>query len=156
MTRARNLYSASHYEKVIQANYITDHCGFDLKGLGKKVYESTFPVNLESIELLDVNALKNQTKDIVDFVNRAYSFKDERPIWYKINVIDQAVNEYVGVGFLNRNTDWLGFIIGYLSNDRAEQSGDTILTVFDHDFKWAICFTLSQDDSLIYIEKYIS
>ena len=154
MTETRNIYPASHFEKYIQANFTTGHCGIDLETLGKKNYDRTFPVSLDSFELLDTTELKNETKDIIEFVDNVYSAADEKPIWHKINVIDQAINEYAGIGFLNRNNDWLNFIIDYLSNDRAEQSGDTIVTLFDLDFKWAICFTLSQDDSYLRIERF--
>lgn len=154
MTKTRNIYPPGHYEKYIQTNFTTDHCGINLEPIGNKDYDRIFPVDLDSTILFDRKELKREVKEIIDFVDNVYSSWDDKPIWYKINVIDQAINEYVGIGFLNRNIDWLTYIIDYLSNDRAEQCGDTILTVFDLDFNWAICFTLSQDDNCLRIEKF--
>jgi hypothetical protein len=69
-------------------------------------------------------------------------------------VTDQVVNEYVGIGFLNIEDDWLTFILNYLSGDRADQGGDTIIVLFDTEFKWAISFNLCQDEAQLIIELY--
>jgi len=154
LTEIRNIYPTSHYEKYIQANFTNEHCGIDLELLGKKDYEKTFQVDLNTIKLLDRKSLKKESIEIIDFVQNIYPELDTKPIWYKINVIDQAINEYTGIGFLNRDSGWLNFTIDYLSNDRAEQSGDTIMTIFDLEFNWAICFTLSQDDNYLRVERF--
>ena len=148
------IYPPGHYERFIQAEFIVDHCGIDLDLLGKRDYDRTISVNLDSHECIDLNLLKNEIHEIVQFVDDAYEMYDEKPIWYKINVIDQAVNEYVGIGFLNRDQDWLKFIIDYLSNDQAEQSGDTIFVIFDNEFKWAVSFTLSPDNCNMTTERF--
>jgi hypothetical protein len=62
--------------------------------------------------------------------------------------------QYIGVGFLSLESNWINFIINYLDIDRAEQGGDTILTIFDRNFNWAVSFTLIQDDNILKIEKY--
>lgn len=154
MTKIRNIYPTSHYEKYIQANFTNEHCGIDLQILGERDYKKILPVDLNKRELLDRENLKSELLKITEFVQNTYAKLDTKPLWYKINVIDQAINEYTGIGFLNRDFDWLNFTVDYLSNDRAEQSGDTIMTIFDLDFNWAICFTLSQDDNCLKIERF--
>jgi hypothetical protein len=50
---------------------------------------------------------------------------------------------------LDIEQDWFSFTINYLGCDRAEQSGDTIMAVFDRNFTWAVSFTLSQDNKTL-------
>jgi len=126
----------------------------DLNKLGYKTSENTFNVDLDGLELIDINSLRTQIHSTINFVQNSYSFHDDRPVWHRINVIDQAINLYIGVGFLCLETDWLKFVIDYLDIDRAEQSGDTILSIFDRNFKWAVSFKLIQEDSTLKVEKY--
>jgi hypothetical protein len=154
MTEIRNIYSFGHYNSFIQTNFIADHCGVDLTNLGTKMDEAVVKENLDSRILLDRNLLNNEAKSIIHFIQTYYKHPDDKPLWYRINVIDQALNEYVGIGHLNLNGDWLSFITTYLEHDRAEQGGDTMFIIFDIDFKWAVNFTLSQDDSVLRIEQY--
>ena len=154
MTEIRNIYSFGHYDSFIQTNFIVDHCGIDLSKLGTKTNEAVVKVDLDNAALLDRNLLNSEAKSIVSFIQTFYKHTDDRPLWYKINVVDQVINEYIGIGHLNLEVDWLNFIITYLDHDRAQQGGDTIFVVFDTDFNWAVSFTLSQDNSVLLIEQY--
>jgi hypothetical protein len=154
MTETSNIYNLGHYDDYIIHNFVIDHCGIDLIKLGQKTSESIIKVDLEGQNLIDINLLRSEISSTISFIQNFYSFPDDRPIWHRINVIDQAINQYIGVGFLSLENDWLNFIINYLDIDRAEQGGDTILTIFDRNFNWAVSFTLIQDDSILKIEKY--
>lgn len=154
MTEIRNINSFGHYDSFIHANFIVDHCGIDLSKLGTKTDEAIVKANLDNPTLLDRSVLNSEAKSIVNFIQTFYKHPDDRPLWYRINVIDQAINEYIGIGHLNLDSDWLTFITTYLDQDRAEQGGDTIFVVFDTDFKWAVNFTLSQDNSILLIELF--
>ena len=154
MPEIRNINSFGHYDSFIQTNFIVDHCGIDLTKLGSKTDEAVIKANLDSPTLFDRNLLNNEAKSIIKFIQTFYKHPDDRPLWYRINVIDQAINEYIGIGHLNLDGDWLSFVTTYLDQDRAEQSGDTIFVVFDTDFKWAVNFTLSQDNSILLIEQF--
>lgn len=154
MTEISNIYKLGHYDDFITNNFITNHCGIDLSILGRKTSENIFRVDLDGQQLIDLNLVRSEISSTMNFIQNFYSYPDERPIWHRINVLDQAFNQYIGVGFLSLENDWLKFIISYLDIDRAEQSGDTIFTIFDRNFKWAVSFTLVQDDSILKIEKY--
>lgn len=154
MTIIRNINSFGYYDDFIQTNFIVDHCGIELTKLGKKIADTVVKVNLKGPVFLDDGLLRTEAKIFVDFIQKQYKYPDDRPLWYKINVLDQAINEYVGIGHLNLEADWLKFIITYLDLDRAQQGGDTMFIVFDTDFKWAVNFTLSQDDSVLQIEQF--
>lgn len=146
--------SFEYYDSFIQTNFIVDHCGIDLTKLGTKTDEAVVKANLDSPILFDRKLLNSEAKSIINFIQTLYKHPDDRPLWYRINVMDQALNEYIGIGHLNLDSDWLRFIMTSLDQDRAEQSGDTIFVIFDTDFKWAVNFTLSQDDSILLIEQF--
>ena len=154
MTETSNIFNLGHYDDYIISNFVVDHIGIDLNKLGHKTSENTFKVDLDGQELIDIKSLRTQIHSTINFVQDYYSSPDDRPVWHRINVIDQAINQYIGVGFLCLETDWLKFAINYLDIDRAEQSGDTIFSIFDRNFKWAVSFTLIQDNSILKIEKY--
>ena len=154
MTEIRNINSFGHYDSFIQTNFIVDHCGIDLTKIGAKTDEAVVKANLDNPVLFDKNLLHNEAKSIIDFIQTYYEHPNDRPLWFRINVIDQALNEYVGIGHLNLDGDWLSFITTYLDHDRAEQGGDTMVTIFDTGFKWAVNFTFSQDDAVLRIEQY--
>ena len=154
MTEISNIYNLGHYDNYIIHNFVVDHCGIDLSKLGQKTSEIILKVDLEEENLIDINLVRSEINLTINFIQNYYSFPDDRPIWHKINVIDQAINQYIGVGFLSLENDWLNFIINYLDIDRAEQSGDTILTIFDRNFNCSVSFTLIQYDIILNIEKY--
>ncbi len=154
MTEIRLINSFGHYDSYIQTNFIVDHCGIDLTKLGPKITETVVKVNLDGPVFIDEEQLKAEGRVFVDFVETHYKHPDDRPLWYKINVVDRAINEYLGIGHLNLETNWMKFIVTYLDLDRAEQGGDTMFIIFDTDFKWAVNFTLSQEDSILRIEQF--
>ena len=154
MTETSNIYNLEYYDSYIIDNYVVDHCGIDLNKLGRKTDEFSLRVNLDGEKLIDENLVRAEIHQIIKFIQNYYSKSDERPIWHKINVVDQALNQYEGVGFLSLSKNWLNFIINYLDIDRAEHSGDTIISIFDRNFIWAVSFTLSQDESILKIERY--
>lgn len=141
------------YDNYIQNNFVTQHCGIDLKQIGKVTEEIYFPV--KSIEQLphESYTVRERLKPIVQFLEGIYLDTFDWPLWYRINVADQAINQYIGIGLLNMENDWIKFILDYLCNDPAEQGGDTILVIFDTDFRWSVCFTLSCDTERLIIEK---
>ena len=145
------------YENYIQTHFTKQDCGIDLKQIGKKTQE----IYLSAVSIGQSHfyfEVRNRIKSIVDFLENSYSQKPPRqitrPLWYRINVSDQAINHYNGIGYLNMESDWLKFIIDYLETDRADQGGDTICVLFDLDFNWAICFTFSQKEKRLIIEKF--
>ena len=145
------------YDNYIQTNFAIQDCGIDLKRIGKKTQETY--LSAASIgQTHFYYEVKNRIKPIVDFLEKLYSQKPpcetSRPLWYRINVSDQAINHYIGIGYLNMKSDWLKFIIDYLETDRADEAGDIICVLFDIDFKWAICFTFLQNEDKMLIEKY--
>jgi len=148
------MYSLGDYENFIHSNFINEQLGLDLTKFKTKTFESNIKVDLKGTSFLEFTKLKQEIDLVTLFVQNFYPHRDNRPLWYKINVADQAINQYIGIGFLNLESDWLKFILDYLYNDRAEQSGDTIIAIFDIDFKWMVCFTLSQDDKILKVEKF--
>lgn len=150
-----NIQSLGHYEGEIQKRFADNHCGLNLESIGMKRIERFYPVDNDSVDLVqDKAGLRAELTDIIDFVNRMYKSSHIRPIWHKTNVIDQAINEYVGIGFLNIEDDWIAFILNYMSFDKAEQSGDTLITLFDIQFNWAVNFELSQDDNRLVVQLF--
>jgi len=154
MTTISNIYHLGHYDNYIITNFVVDHNGLDLNKLGQKTDENIFKVDLHGQNLIDINLVRTQIHSILNFVQNYYSSPDDRPVWHRINVIDQAINQYIGVGFLCLENDWLKFIIDYLDIDRAEQNGDTIFSIFDQNFNWVVSFTLIPDDGILKIEKF--
>ena len=142
----------AYYDNYIQTHFTVSHCGIDLKQIGEKTQEIYLPaVSIGQPHFYF--EVKNRLNTIVDFLEKTIT---ERPLWYRINVIDQAINDYIGIGHLNMESDWLKFILNYLEADRAEQGGDTICVLFDCDFEWAVSFTFSQDEKRLIVEKYES
>ena len=151
----RTIHSFGHYEDEIQRRFIKDNCGIQLENLGQKKIEKFFQVDLNSKSLInDIKGLQDEIAEIISFVHSKYMEFRTSPIWYKINVVDQASNEYAGIGSLNIEKNWISFILNYLSCDRAEQGGDTIIALFDIEFKWATSFTLSQDNERLIVTLY--
>jgi hypothetical protein len=126
-----------HYEKKIIQEFAIDDVGITLKRLGRKSFEKVFPVDLTSLDLLNKQELEVGIAEVINFIQRVFQKNySNRPVWFRTNVVDQAVNEYVGIGLLNLGGPWLKYVICSLSFDRADQSGDTLMTVFDTDFQW--------------------
>lgn len=144
MDETFNMFSLGHYENYIVDNYVVDNLGIDISKLGRKTAESILAVDLDGQKLIDINSVRTEIFPVIKFIENFYAYSDERPVWHRINVMDQVLNEYIGIGFLSLEKDWLKFIINYLGNDRAEQSGDTIFSIFERNFKWALHLTSSK------------
>jgi hypothetical protein len=147
-----------YYESKIISEYITDDIGIDIEKIGGKNFEKNIPIDLQNIYFISSNQLSSEISEIIHFLKSKqaeYRQTDyySRLLWFRINIIDQAFNEYLGIGYLNIEEGWLDFIIYSLSIDRADQSGDGIFTIIDKDFNWAVNFELSQDNSFLTIQK---
>ncbi|MEQ9280920.1 MAG: hypothetical protein RLN83_15610 [Balneola sp.] len=122
--------------------------------IGPISYSRQHTISLDGNKLIDVQTLSDDWGPIGDFLKGQFEKNESKLVWLKINVIDQAINDYVGIGMIGRHTDWLRFITSYLSADRADQSGDSIIVLFDRRLSWAISFTISQDHSTLTMEKF--
>lgn len=148
-------FALGYYEKKIIQEFAVDDVGITLERLGKKSFEKVIPIDLNNPVLLNQQELEVEIAEVVKFIQIILSKNySKRPVWVKTNIIDQAVNNYVGIGFLNIDGPWWNYVVCSLSFDRADQSGDTLMTIFDTDFKWVINFELSQDDSSLTVQKF--
>lgn len=154
MTETSHIYNLGHFDNHIINNYVIDHCGIDLNRLGQKTNKTVLKVDLDGQKLIDLDIVRSEIHSTINFIQNYYSFSDDKPILHRINVVDQALNQYIGVGFLSLENDWLKFVIDNLGINRAEQSGDAIFSIFERNFKWAVSFTLVQEESILKIEKY--
>jgi hypothetical protein len=138
----------------IRTNFIEDDCGIELDRVGVLVQRLVYPVNLQSDDLIDLQRLSQDFDPIANFLREELKDYGAKLVWLKINVIDQAINDYVGIGTLDGYSNFIKFITSYLSIDRADQNGDTIIIFFNQNLTWAISFTLCQDESTLIIERY--
>lgn len=142
------------YLNSIRTNFIEDDCGIELDRVGSLVQRLVYPVNLQSDDLIDIQLLSKDFDPMANFLREQLKDYGAKLVWLKINVVDQAINDYVGIGTLDRYFNFLKFITSYLSTDQADQNGDTIIVFFDQNLIWAISFTLSQDESTLIIERF--
>jgi len=152
---AMRSYPPGSYERYIHNNYIKD-LGFDLSSIGEEIIVNKTPVNLQNEELIDLGILKNSFKDIIDFLSLTSATRYDEVVWYKMNLIDDVLNEYMGIGSFKLENDYLKFVQSYLSIERADQAGDTIIVLFDKDFNWAVEFILNQEDEFLVATVYDS
>ncbi|MDO1451286.1 hypothetical protein Q0590_33740 [Rhodocytophaga aerolata] len=141
----------------ITDTYVVDDNGIDLSKLGRREFDKAISVDLKAPVLVEMTKVKTEFATVISFIESKclVGGLPTKPIWYRINVIDQAINDYIGIGFLDIKQDWLSFTVNYLSCDRADQSGDTIMAIFDREFTWAVSFTLSQDNRKLQAELFI-
>ncbi|ALJ00745.1 hypothetical protein [Rufibacter tibetensis] len=147
------------YEKKIISNYITDENGIDLEEIGEKTTEINIPINIARNDFLSIRKLSYEINEVTNFLkSKQLEYRetgyDRRLLWFRVNVIDQAINQYLGIGYINIEQSWLKFIIHSLSHDKADQGGDGIFAIIDEDFHWAVSFTLSQQDLSLSIQKF--
>lgn len=148
-------FNLGYYEKRIKQEFAIDDVGITLERLGGQSFEKVIPVDLKNPDLLNHQQLEVEIAEVIKFIQKNFQKNDgNRPIWFRTNVIDQAVNDYVGIGLLNLGGAWLRYVICSLSFDKADQSGDTLMTVFDTDFHWAINFEISQDNSCLIVKRF--
>lgn len=154
---AMRSYPPGSYQNYIHNNFIKNHdIGFDLSGIGKKIITKKVFVNLNDDDLIDMHSIRDSFKEICDFIDSPSATRYDEVVWYKLNLIDQVLNEYMGIGSFKLENDYLKFIRFYLAIERADQGGDTCLALFDKDFNWAVEFTLSQDYNFISADLYDS
>ena len=131
-----------------------DDIGIDLQRIGPKTFERVWTLKDLNLNLINreeiLKEINPAVSDIIENSKRNYT----RPLWTKINVIDQADNLYAGIGLMNFSPGWLDFILRYLDYDRADESGDTLFIIFDLNFEWAIYFEFCQDYKELRIAKY--
>jgi hypothetical protein len=144
-TDAMRSYPPGCYENYIHKHFI-GNLGFDLSPIGEKTISNEITVNLEKDDLIALDEMRNSFADVTEFLKNPSTTRYDSMVWYKINLIDQVINDYTGVGSFNLQNDYLKFIQHYLSVERADQSGDTLIAFFDKDFNWAFEFKLSQDN----------
>jgi hypothetical protein len=148
------MYSLGQYEEIIQKRYISSYGqDIELSSIGTKKKIGHFPVGHSVKELI---ASQDITLEACFSQITEFGQGEDTPkaIWYKINVIDQAINDYAGIGFLNLHSNWPELISALLDVDRADQSGDVIITILDTGFKWAVRITLSQDTKQLRVDLY--
>lgn len=152
---AMRSYPPGFYEKYILGNFLGE-IGFDLYGIGEKIISKRITVNLNIDGLIDIKTLRNSFKEAIDFIDKPGSTRYDDVIWYKLDILDQAIHEYMGIGVFKLENDYLKFIKYYLDVERAGQSGDTIIVLFDKDFNWAVNFTLCQDYKYLSVDVFDS
>lgn len=148
------MQSFGQYEEIIQKRYIPSYGqGIEFASIGTKKKIGHFPVG-KSVR--DIIASQDPILEACFSQITQLSQGDEadKPIWYKINVVDQTFNDYVGIGLLNLQSNWPMLIGTLLDVDRADQSGDVLVAIMDTSFKWAIRITLSQDTKQLRIDLY--
>ena len=68
-------------------------------------------------------------------------------------MIDNAITQLVGIGKIENRND-LSLIFELLINDTADQSGDTIIGLFDKNKNWIMKITNNQDENRIIVKIY--
>jgi hypothetical protein len=150
------IQSFSEYAAYIINSYVVDNNSIDLTRIGSRKSELSVTVDLKGPVLIDAEKAKEEFAAIIGYMEGKClpGYLNSKPVWCRINVLDQAVNDYIGIGFLDVEQNWLSFALNYISCDRAEQSGDTIMAIFNRSFKWAVSFTLSQDNKTLQAEIF--
>lgn len=113
----------------------------------EKIFEALYNDN----EVLIIQDLDSVLKRIGKNLNKIKS--QESVYWFKINLIDNAIPDLVGLGKIDCFTD-LNIISNLLIFDKASQNGDVCIGLFDHTKKWLIKITNDQDNKKIYIRLY--
>ena len=83
--------SLADYEDYIGTNFDHEGVGLDLSTFPNKTFEQNIKVDLVGNSLLDFDELSEEIRPVVTFMQNT-SLKGECPLWYKVNIIDQAVN----------------------------------------------------------------
>ena len=115
---------------------------------GNKIFESSFEHTNDDFEVTYINGfLKKIGKSLkkVKHIESVY--------WFKINLIDNAIIDLVGLGKLSKLED-LDLMTSLIKYDKADQNGDVIVGIFDGTKEWLIKLTNDQDESRAYIRLY--
>ncbi|AZJ33489.1 hypothetical protein SAMN05444344_0713 [Tenacibaculum mesophilum] len=115
---------------------------------GNKIFESPFNYVKEDFASTNLNVfLKKIGKSLKKSKNI------DSVYWFKINLIDNAVTDLVGLGELSDFED-LSFMSSLVKYDKADQSGDVTVGIFDKTKEWLIKLTNNQDKNRVYIRLY--
>ena len=113
---------------------------------GKKLFESEEESEV-ALKNLD-NFLLKIGKKLSRKKNHDYSIS-----WFKINLLDNAIPQLVGLGTIDNLLD-LRLVSQLISLDLADQAGDTIICIFDNKKDWIIKLTNSPEEKRLYARLY--
>ena len=90
------------FESKIISEYITDDIGIDLEKVGKKNTEINLLVDLRKNGLISIRKFSYAILEITSFLkSKQREYRNtgyyRRLLWFRINVIDQADNQYLGL-----------------------------------------------------------
>jgi len=146
--------SLSGYFRIITDRYSNNHCGLDLSDFGDPSSEEEFEITDNQGYILDFLDYRKNLEGYEEFTRMVITYMDVRPFWIRINVVDHVINEYIGIGFLNRFSDWPDYMLKYLLTDETEQGGDSIFAIFDLDFEWVITMIMHQEEKVLKLKLY--
>jgi len=115
---------------------------------GEKIFESSLSYTQEDSELTDLNGFLKKIGKALKKVKQIDSVH-----WFKINLIDNAITDLVGLGKISKLDD-LNLMANLIKYDKADQSGDVIVGIFDKTKEWLIKLTNDQDENRVYIRLY--
>ena len=81
MTGTIRMNSLAEYENIIHSNFINDHLGLDLTKFKTKTFENNLKVDLNGALLLDIEKLKQEIISVIEYVQKFYPHRDDRPLW---------------------------------------------------------------------------
>ncbi|MEM9919066.1 MAG: hypothetical protein AAF990_13275 [Bacteroidota bacterium] len=117
---------------------------------GKKIYDwhiHSGETGRKTAERQNFEAILSKA---IKIIQRKSAFSVQ---WFKLNVIDNAVTQLVGMGEIN-NAYGLDLVSALLIHDTADQCGDTIVGLFDSEKDWILKATNNQDNSRIHLKFY--
>ncbi|WP_291723289.1 hypothetical protein [Bernardetia sp.] len=114
----------------------------------------------KGVKLFDISLNDSETnhkEKLNSFLRKSIRLIDKKQQndvnWFKINMIDNAITQLVGIGKIENRND-LSLIFELLTNDTADQSGDTIIGLFDKNKNWIMKITNNQDENRIIVKIY--
>jgi hypothetical protein len=92
-----DIQSFSKYASDIADLFVVDNNSIDLTKLGNRTTEAIITVNLKAPVLIDIAIAKGEFAAIITFIEGKClpGYLHKKPIWCRINVLDQAVNDYI-------------------------------------------------------------
>lgn len=152
-----NFSEADPYRDLIIDKFVDAYeCRIELIKLGPKDYEQIFPVDSSGDRAIKYEDIENKIGEINRYILQYVSEPSNKIFWFQVNVIDQAINDYIGPENFESVDAWLPTILDRLNNYRADQSGDTIVIIFSSRIEWAVSFCLCQDNSTLSVERFIA
>ncbi|WP_378174051.1 hypothetical protein [Aquimarina sp. SS2-1] len=114
----------------------------------EKIFESPFGSSQEQSELINLNGFLKKIGKSLTKVRQIKSV-----FWFKINLIDNALSDLVGLGKITDLND-LELMSSLIMYDKADQNGDVIVGIFDTSKGWLIKLTNDRDNNRVYIRLY--